>query len=433
MKSKDKLAILGGKPVRGREYPPYNTIDENEKREVMECLDSGVLSAFLGAAGDGFLGGPKVKKLEQAWQDYFGVKYAVSMNSATSALFAAVTAAGIGPGDEVIISPITMTATGTAILMNNAVPVFADVDPKTMNIDPASVKEKITSRTKAIYVVHLTGHPADMDPVMEIAKKNNLLVLGDNAQSPGALYKGRFAGCIEDIGVFSLNCHKTIQCGEGGVAVTDDEELAFRLRLVRNHAENCTAGFGRPELHILGLNLRMTEMEAAVSYHQLKKLKMLNEWRQRLADYLTKHIKKSFDFISPPHIAPGCTHVYYIYHMFYDEGKNGVPIDLFTKAVQAEGIPLLAHYGSLLYRLPIYQDLSACGDTGWPFRPPYYDGQVDYSEGICPNAEAVKEKSIYLETIVRWPNTEEDMADVIGAFEKVVKNKEELLENAQKL
>jgi dTDP-4-amino-4,6-dideoxygalactose transaminase len=429
----NKLAILGGEAVINKVFPAYNTIDENEKREVMEVLDSGVLSAFLGSASDGFLGGTKVKKLENAWQKYFKVKYAVSMNSATSALMAAVSACGIGPGDEVIISPLTMCATGTAILFNNAIPVFADIDPRTMNIDPESVKQKITRRTKAIFVVHLAGHPVDMDPIMEIAKKNHLYVLGDNAQSPGALYKGRFAGCIEDIGVFSLNCHKTIQSGEGGVAVTDNEELALRLRLVRNHGENCVVGFKRDDLHMLGFNFRMTEMEAAVGYHQLMKLEMLNAWRQRLANYLSERIKKSFDFITPPFVADGCSHVYYLYHMSYDASKAGIPLDLFAKAIRAEGVPVFSRWGSPIYYLPIYQHLSAHGKTGCPFKAPYYDQKINYNKGICPNAELSEETSFFIETLVRWPNTESDMDLVIEAIQKVADNRAELLKHEKEI
>ncbi|MBP6919665.1 MAG: DegT/DnrJ/EryC1/StrS family aminotransferase [Candidatus Omnitrophica bacterium] len=423
---KGALALLGGKPVISKKFPAYNTIDDNEKKEVMEVLNSGVLSAYLGAANDGFLGGAKVKKLERAWEDYFGVKFAVSMNSATCALMAAVSACGAGPGDEVILPPLTMCATGTAILFNNAIPIFADIDPQTMNIDPVSVEQHITSRTKAIFVVHLAGHPADMDPIMEIARKHKLFVLGDNAQSPGALYKGRFAGCIEDIGVFSLNCHKTIQTGEGGIAVTNDEELAFRLRLVRNHGENCTAGFHRPELDILGLNLRMTEMEAAVGYHQLNKLKMLNEWRQRLAQYLSKRIRATFDFIEPPFVADDCTHVYYLYHMSYDAVKAGIPLDLFAKAIRAEGIPVFSRWGSPLYYLPIYQHMSEYAGKSGECKPPYY-GKTKYSRGICPKAEASEETSFFIETLVRWPNTESDMDLVIDAIQKVIDHRDELM------
>jgi perosamine synthetase len=430
---KSNLALFGGTPVRTKAFPDYNTIDENEKKEVMEVLDTGVLSSFLGSASDGFYGGPKVKKLERYWEEYFGVKHAISMNSATSALMAAVSACNIGPGDEVILPPLTMCATGTAVLFTGAIPVFADVDPRTMNIDPYKIEHLITKRTKAIFVVHLAGHPVDMDPIMDLAKKYNLFVLGDNSQSPGAYYKGKPAGCIEHIGVFSLNCHKTIQCGEGGIAVTNDKDLALRLALVRNHGENCVKGFNRPDIHILGFNFRMTEMEAAVAYHQLRKLKMLNEWRQRLAEYLTKKIEQNFPFITPPYVHPESTHVYYLYHTDYHKEKiDGLELNLFSKALLSEGVPIFSRWGAPIYRLSIYQDLSAHGDTGYPFKNPMYDGKVSYKEGICPIAESSEKTSLFIETLVRWPNTEADMDGIVRAIQKVYDNRFELIEYQKK-
>lgn len=421
-------ALAGGEPLTRKIFPPYNTIDDAEKREVMEVLDSGVLSSFLGSPCAEFFGGPKVQQLERAWEQHFNIKHAVSMNSATSALFAAVKAFHVGPGDEVIVAPLTMTATASAVLGNSAVPVFADIDPRTLNIDPQSVADRITPRTRAICVVHLTGHAADMNPIMALAKEHDLYVLEDAAQSPGALYHGRFSGCIGHIGVFSLNCHKTIQCGEGGVAVTNDDRLALRLQLVRNHGEACLEGFDLPpEENMVGFNFRMTELEAAVAYHQLQKLDKLNAWRVRLAEYLTRRIAEEFDCLEPPAIAPDCTHVYYFYHMRYDERRGGLPLDLFSRAVQAEGISLLARWSKPLYCLPIYQQRSAHGRSGWPFAPPWSDGSVSYDLGICPNAEAAEHTSAYLETLVRPPNTEKDMELVIQAIRKVLTGREALL------
>ncbi len=425
----EKPALLGGEPVTRKAFPAYNTIGPDEKREVMEVLDSGVLSAFLGSPGPGFNGGPKVKQLEEAWSAYFSVKHAVAMNSATSALHAAIAACRIGCGDEVITSPVTMTATATAVLVNGAVPVFADIDPRTLNLDPACVAQHITRRTKAILVIHVAGHPADMDPIMALAREHDLYVIEDNAQAPGASYRGRLAGCIGHIGVFSLNCHKTIQSGEGGVAVTDDDDLATRLRLVRNHGEACLDGFGLSGAdNLIGFNFRMTEMEAAVAYHQLGKLAHLNAWRIRLADFLSRRLQEEVDSLIVPYVAPNCTHVYYFYAMRYDEQAGRLPLDLFCRAVRAEGIPLEARWGEPLYRMPIYRQRSARGDTGWPFRAPWYDGDVRYDEGICPEAEAAERSSAYLETVVRWPNTESDMELVVRAIRKVLDGRDALLQ-----
>ncbi|NDV26697.1 DegT/DnrJ/EryC1/StrS aminotransferase family protein [Desulfovibrio sp. JC010] len=425
----EELAILGGRPVTEKNFNNYNTIGEEEKEEVLEVLDSGVLSAFIASPGDFFLGGEKVRKLEQEWADYFSIAHAVSMNSATSALIAAISACEIGPGDEVIVPPLTMCATATAVLANNAVPVFADVDPETMNISPAAVEKLVNKRTKAIMVVHLAGFPCDMDEIMAIAGKHNLYVVEDNAQAPGALYKGEFAGCIGHIGVFSLNCHKTIQSGEGGIAVTNDSDLALKLQLVRNHGEKCVAGVGlEGKFDHIGYNFRMTELEAAVAIHQLRKLEYLNDRRIKLADYLTERLNNECSFIRTPCKADDRTHVYYIYHMQYDEKAAGIPLDLFAKAVQAEGIPLYSRWGSPIYTLPVYQRRNAYGNGNCPFEPPYHDRDVSYPTGLCPNAELSEETSLFMFAVVRWPQTTEDMDNVVSAINKVVTHKEKLLQ-----
>lgn len=421
-------ALVGGEPLTAKAFSAYNTIGESEKLDVMEVLDSGVLSSYLGAATPEFYGGPKVRRLENAWTEHFNIQHAVSMNSATSCLCASVGACMIGTGDEVITSPLTMTATATAVLANGAVPVFADVDPKTMNLDPKSVTACGSERTRAIMVVHLAGHPVDMDPIMALAIEHDLYVLEDASQSPGAMYKGKYAGCIGHVGVFSLNCHKTIQCGEGGVAVTRDDDLAMRLRLIRNHGEACLEGFDRPDHeNLIGFNLRMTEMEAAVAFHQLHKLEKLNDDRVRLASYLNRRLVEEFDCLHPPDTASECTHVYYFYPMRYDATKAGLPIDLFARAVRAEGIPLSARWGKPLYHMRIYQQKSARGRTGWPFVPPWYHGSVSYDHGICPSAEAAADSLVFFETLVRWPNTENDMELAIQAIRKVLNGRDALL------
>jgi perosamine synthetase len=225
-----KLAINGGEPIRTKPFPIYHSIGESEKRAAMEVLDGKVLSAFLGTWSDNFYGGPRVREFEKYWADYFEVKHAVSVNSATSGLYSAVGAVGISPGDEVIVAPYTMIASATGALVYGGIPVFADIDPDIFCITPDSIRDRITPYTKAIIVVDLFGHPADMDEIMEIAEEHSLKVIEDAAQAPGASYKGRKAGTLAHVGVFSLNYHKTIHSGEGGVVVTDDDEIAERVR-----------------------------------------------------------------------------------------------------------------------------------------------------------------------------------------------------------
>jgi dTDP-4-amino-4,6-dideoxygalactose transaminase len=215
-----KLAIHGGTPVRTRLFPQYVTIGEEEKRAAIDVLESKVLSDFLGTWSPQFYGGQQVRKLEAEWSAYFGVKHSVTVNSATSGLIAAVGATGVGPGDEVIVSPYTMTASASCVLAFNAVPVFADIDAETFCLTADTIRAQLTPRTKAVVVVDLFGQPPDMAPIMELARDRKLLVIEDSAQSPGARYNGRYAGTLADVGVFSLNYHKTIHTGEGGVVVT---------------------------------------------------------------------------------------------------------------------------------------------------------------------------------------------------------------------
>lgn len=222
----EELAINGGKPVRTRPWLENITTGEEEKRAVMEVLDSGRLSLFEGSHQPdppfSFWGGPKVRQLEEDWCEYYGTGYAVSMNSATSGLYAAIMALGIGYGDEVIVSPYTMSACAACTLVSGAIPVFADVELETGCLSARSIEAKITPRTRAILVVHQFGIPADMDAILQIAGEHDLRVIEDCAQAHGANYKGRKVGALGDIGIFSLNVNKTIQCGEGGVCITGD-------------------------------------------------------------------------------------------------------------------------------------------------------------------------------------------------------------------
>src|SRR5215831_11497491 len=224
-----QLAIKGGKPVRTQLFPAYNPIGKEEKDAVQKVLDSGNLSQFLGAWGSDFLGGPTVRKFEEAWCKAIDVSYAVSVNSNTSGLFAAMGAIGIQPGDEVIVSPYSMSASAIAPILYGGVPVFADIDPDSFCLDPRSIESRITDHTRAILIVHIFGRAADMDAIMKIAKEHNLMVVEDCAQAPMGKYKGKYVGTMGDIGVFSLNYHKHIHTGEGGMIVTHRADLAERL------------------------------------------------------------------------------------------------------------------------------------------------------------------------------------------------------------
>lgn len=412
--------------MRTTAFPRHVAIGDEEKTAVAEVLDSGVLSDFLGTWSPQFYGGPRVQKLEREWEKYFGVRHAVTVNSATSGLYAAVGAAGVGPGDEVIVSPITMSASASAALVYGAIPVFADIDPDTFCISAATIERRITPHTRAIIVVDILGHPADMDGIMALAKRHGITVIEDAAQAPGATYNGRMAGTLGDIGVFSLNYHKTIHTGEGGVAVTDDDALAERLQLIRNHGEMVVRGKGVKDLvNMVGYNYRMTEIEAAIGSEQLKKLESLLVPRIEAAEYLSLHLSK-IPGITTPALRPNVRHGYYLYGVRYDENRIGIPRDRFVDALTAEGIPMIKGYTEPLYYAPLYQQRIAFGKHGFPFSYEGYKGTVSYDRGICPVAERMWENELMVTNVCRAGVAQQDLMDVVLAFEKVAGSAGEL-------
>lgn len=423
-KSVSKLALFGGKPIRRTLFPAYNPIGRVEMNAVQAVMRSGNLSQFLGSWHPDFFGGPRVRHFEKNWAGFFKSRYAVSLNSCTSGLYAAVGACGIGPGDEVIVSPYTMTASAIAPFIYGAVPIFADIDPDIFCLDPADVERKITSRTKAIIVVHLFGHPADMTRIMKIAQKHHLKVIEDCAQAPGTTYKGKFVGTIGHVGVFSLNYHKHIHTGEGGMAVTDDADLAEKLQLIRNHGEAVVEGKKTRDLtNTYGFNFRMGEIEAAIGIEQLKKLNRLLRERILNAHFLAREIGK-LPGITSPKISPRVKHVYYLQAFKFNERIVGIPRNLFVNAVKAElpsarlreTVPLLNFgYAKPLYLQPIYQRrLGRCS-----FNCSHYTGRVSYRKGLCPVAERMHFYELFTHEFMRPGMSHKDLLDVIAAYEKV--------------
>ena len=425
-----KLAIHDGEPIRTKPFPAYNVIGKEEKRAVNKVLDSGVLSRYLGAWGDSFYGGPEVRALEEEWADYFGAEHAIAVNSCTSGLYAAVGAAGVYPGEEIIVSPYTMTASATAALVFNSVPIFADIEEDFFCLDPASIEARISSKTKAIIAVDIFGLPYDADAVNIIAKKHGLIVIEDCAQAPGALFKGKWAGSLGDMGIFSLNYHKHIHCGEGGVVVTDNDEFADRVRLIRNHGEMVVDGRNEPGnlANMIGFNFRMPEIEAAIARCQLKKLADLVDKRQRNCEYLAERIEQ-IPAIIPPKIRTDCTHSYYVHPFKFDEEIAGVSRNKFIDAVKAElpvtelreteGTLISSGYVKPLYLIPLYQKKIAFGTKGWPFSSMGHDRSNCYEKGQCPVAERMYEKEFFSHELMRPGMSKKDLDDVVTAFEKV--------------
>jgi perosamine synthetase len=425
--SQRDLAILGGEPLRPHGQAPYNTIGEREKAAVMEVLDGGELSGFVASAGPYFWGGKQVRALEDAFKKHFGVKYAVAVNSATSALHCATSAMGIGPGDEVIVTPYTMSASATAILMTGAIPVFADIEDQTFCLDPASVEANVTPQTKGIMAVNIFGHPAPLGPLKEIAEKHNLFIIEDNAQAPDAIYHGQKTGTVGDCGIFSLNRHKVMQSGEGGVMITDNDTIAQKAALFRNHGEVIVADMGVEDIvNTVGLNYRMTEMEAAVARVQFERLPELNAWRIGNAERLSK-VLAEIPGLTPPAVADNCSHVYYLYGLKFDEKIVGLPRDLFCRAVSAEGFYARGGYVKPIYLEPMYQRKIAFGPNGFPFTANPRNKNLSYAQGICPVVERMQDKEIIITTAFLPPNTEEDIELFAEACRQVIANRDALL------
>jgi dTDP-4-amino-4,6-dideoxygalactose transaminase len=333
-------------------------------------------------------------------------------------LIAAVGAIGIEPGDEVIVTPWTMCASATAILHWNAIPVFADIEPETFNLDPKSVEANITPYTKAIMAVDIFGHSADMDALMAIAAKHGLKVISDAAQAPGALYKGKYAGTMAHVGGYSLNYHKHIHTGEGGILVTDDDKLAERMRLIRNHAEAVVGDKGETNLtNMVGYNFRLGEIECAIGIEQLKKLKRLVESRQRLANRLSDGLR-GLPGLRPPVVKSDCTHVYYVYPIVVDVKALGVSRDKIHAALQAEGVPVANRYQNL-HLLPMYQKKLAYGSMGFPWTSEFCHREVNYHRGICPVAEELNDSTYLSIGMCVYDLTDEDVDLITGAFKKV--------------
>ncbi len=426
--TKSTLALFGGPQALTEPLQAIHNTGREEIEAVERVITRGPLSGFVGTPGEKFKGGPEVRRFEEMFAQRFGVKHAVTFNSATTALHGAIVALEIGPGDEVIVPPYSMAASATCVLQNGAVPIFADIDENTFCISPESIRARITKYTKAIIVVNLFGQAAAMDEIMAIAKEHNLKVIEDNAQSPGATYKDKLLGTIADIGVFSLNVNKIVQAGEGGILVTNNDKYAHRAQLLRNHGESVVDAL--PEYTdgpIFGSNYRMTEIEAAISYEQISKLDFLTSKRLELCTYLTQKLSAlAIDGITLPYIPPENTHVYFQYAMKIDEAKLGISRNMLAKALIAEGFQMSAGYVKPIYLLRVFQERKAFNNTHFPFEYDGYDGNPNYDHGLCPVVERMFEKELLATQLCQYPRTTKHIDQFVEALQKIIAHKDEL-------
>jgi perosamine synthetase len=402
-----KLALEGGEPVRKRPFPSYSAvIDDREVNAVVKVLKSGRLRR-----------GPQVEEFEGKLAKYFNVKHAVAVFNGTVALHVAVAALDLGPGDEMIVPTYTFVASPNAALYQCAVPIFSDIHPSYYNIDPSGLEKLISDKTKGIMVVHMHGHPGDMDPIMEIAEKHGLWVVEDNAQSSGATYKGKLVGTFGAASTFSLVEGKIMVTGEGGFCLTNDDKIAEKMGRIQNFfrlkpTSNIHNFYG------IGYNYRMTEMQAAMGIVQLERLDDMVAKRRRNAEYLTRHIKK-IEGVYPPMEMPWAKHVYYVYLLRVDTAKLGVSTDQFKAALTAEGIPITPERSTALCHLTdLYKRKIGYGKTSVPFKCDFYDKDIEYREGQCPVAESIAKEVFWL-TDALVVLEREDLDDIIAAIEKI--------------
>ena len=424
-KIKEKLAINGGSKTINKKFAPYNSLGEEERLAVDKVMRSGVLSQFLGVWHKDFYGGTKVQEFEKMAAEYFNVKHAITVNSWTSGLIAAVGALDIEPGDEIIVSPWTMAASATAILHWNAIPIFADIEEDTFNLDPVSVEANITQYTRAIMAVDIFGHSADMDALRKIADKYNLKIISDTAQAPGAIYKGKYAGTLGDIGGYSLNYHKHIHTGEGGIIVTNEDNLAERLQLIRNHAEVVVEDKGVKKLNnMIGYNFRLGEIESAIGIEQLKKLKGYTQSRERIGNRLSEGLS-CLKGLKIPVVKDDCSHIYYIYPLVLDIEKLGCSKFKIAEALSAEGVELATSYQNI-HLIPMYQKKIAFGSKGFPWTADFARKNISYSKGICPVAERLNDETYLGLSMCVYDLNDEEIDLIIKSFHKVWNNIDQL-------
>ena len=396
-----------------------NTIGKEEIAAANRVLETGVLSDFVGAPGEKFYGGPEVRAFESEWASYFGVKHAISVNSWTSGLIAILGSLQLEPGDEVITSPWTMCATATSILQWNLIPVFADIDPITFNISVDSIESVISERTKAVLAVDIFGKPCDYEGIKSLCNKNNLFFVTDSAQAPGLSSGPEYIGTQSHIGGFSLNYHKHIHTGEGGMIVTNDDKLAKRCALIRNHAEACMNDLDIDcnLINMVGYNFRMGEIEAAIGREQLKKLNTKLTERQHIAKKLLIGLS-DLPSVRLTEMSTVNDNAFYIFPLVLVGRALEIGRDKICSDLKALGVPLIEGYQNI-HRLPIFKRKIAFGKNHIPWSLSERNTDIEYGMGTCLNAEELHDTSFIGLEICAFNFTDSNIEIIIEIFKSV--------------
>ena len=410
-----KLAILGGEPIRkNKSWPDWPFVDKNVLDSIEKTTQSGIWCRIQAKDGT-------VPTFEKKYAEMLGVNRCIGVGSGTQALHTAVEALGLGPGDEVITSPYTDAGTIAAILSARALPVLADIDRYSFQLDPDNVEKKINKNTKAIMPVHMMGQPADMDRFLQIARKHNLFLIEDSCQAHFAKFRGKMLGSLGDIGCFSHQTSKVLACGEGGSIISNNAELMEQCYTVQNHG---TSKFGRTET--IGPKYRMNEFEGAILLGQLPTVLGRHALRNKNAKYLTSRIK-DIPGITPQKLYDGTEEgSFYLYTMNYDKGVyNGIKRETYMKALAAEGIDLSPYIKNGLHREPWVDNII----SRRVYQQMYGSARLQQfkEEMECPVCDLVCDE----EMVMLWASgpllgTTDDMDDIVNALTKVYENRDQL-------
>jgi len=409
------LALFGGKPVRTRPFPAWPIFGKDEEDRLLATLRSGMW---------GKLDGPEVDEFEKRFAAMHGCKHGIGVVNGTVSLRIALMAAGIRAEDEVIVPPYTFFSTASAVIEANAIPIFADIELDTFNIDPKAIKAAITPRTHAIIPVHFAGQAVDMDAIMAIAKEHRLTVIEDAAHAHGASFKNRPAGSIGHFGSFSFQSSKNLTSGEGGIITTNDDKLAEACRSIHNCGR--VAGGIWYEHHVISGNYRLGEFQGAILNCQIDRLEEQTKTRDTNGQYLATRLA-ALPGIHTQKRIPECTrHSYHLFMLRLDAAKFGAPRDAVLRALEAEGIPCSPGYGFSLPDQPLFRN-KAFG----PYLPAA-SANLDYRKSRCPNSDLICRQCVWLEQNL-FLGSRADMDDIADAFEKIREHRDALNSAASKI
>lgn len=404
-----KLALLGGAPLRKQAFTLWPVFGRADEQRVLRCLRSGKW---------GKLDGKEVAEFERNFASLHGCRHGIGVVNGTVSLRLGLIAAGVQAEDEVIVPAYTFYSSASAVIEANAIPVFADVDLNTFNLDPKSVEAAVTRRTRAIIAVHFAGQPAEMNALAKIAKRHRLTLIEDAAHAHGASYRNRPAGSLGDLASFSFQSSKNLTSGEGGLITTNHEALAEGCRSLHN-CGRIPAGMWY-EHHLLAGNYRLGELQGALLNSQLERLETQTATRDRNGQHLASRIRE-LPGVHPQRRRASCTrHSYHLFMLRLEGDAFGAPRSAVVQALQAEGIPCSAGYAISLHRQPMFRN-KAFG--------PYLDqarSRLNYRDTDCPNSDAIcEQQGIWIEQRA-FLGSRADMDDIARAFEKIYESRDAL-------